>query len=91
MTECDECGQELAPTDRCSALRQGTAWYHLACAPRELVATAFEEHQAILRKGIRYFVEKYSAAPADALQLGATFVDLGRALEAERARRGGGA
>jgi len=55
----------------------------------ELVELASEEYRAILRKGVRYFLEKYSGPPGTNPDLGVEFLELGKAVEAERALRTG--
>jgi hypothetical protein len=68
-------------------VREASGWYHLRCVPGPLLDAACEEYRAILRKGVRYFVEKYAAGPLDGPELGARFLDLGRALKNEQERR----
>jgi hypothetical protein len=52
-----------------------------------LVVSAAEEYRAILRKGVRYFVEKYSVDSVGVADIGARFLVLGQALESEIRRR----
>jgi hypothetical protein len=89
MSACASCGGALDPTDSRSILRVGTESYHLACAPLEVVDQAAEEYRAILRKGVRYFVEKYSGPVPPTADVGAQFLSLGRSVEEERERRAG--
>ena len=84
---CARCGKSLADDRGELWLRSGTSRYHLACAPNDLIESASEEYQAILRKGIRYFDEKYSEPSESNGGLGDRFLALGRAVEAERDRR----
>jgi hypothetical protein len=86
MTMCAACQQPI-DEDQPSAIRSGEVQFHLACAPASLLAEVYEEYEAILRKGVRYFVEKYRAGPVDATRPGPQFIELGSALEAERSRR----
>jgi len=53
------------------------------------VEQASEEYRAILRKGVRFFLEKYAGSPGTNPDLGVEFLELGKAVEAERARRAG--
>lgn len=69
------------------AIRSEGEAYHLACAPPPLLESAAEEYRAIVRKGVRYFVGKYSCEPVEEAQLGERFLELGRALDAESLRR----
>lgn len=87
MTGCAVCG---ASVDGASSpgFRADGATYHLGCAPIRLIEVASEEYRAIVRKGVRYFVEKYGAEDSVPDEAGARFVSLGHAIEAERARRG---
>jgi hypothetical protein len=87
MTNCPACGGAIDPGGSPPSLRAGEHRYHPSCAPPEVVAAALEEYEAILRKGIRYFVEKYGDTPPSPAELGTRFLNLGRALEAERERR----
>jgi hypothetical protein len=87
MTACAACAGAIEPGGSRSALRSGERVYHVACAPTELLESASEEHRAIVRKGVRYFVEKYSAGPEGDPDVGRSFVELGRAIDVERERR----
>jgi hypothetical protein len=88
MTVCAICAGPLGASDPRPTVRSEDAVYHLACAPTTLLESASEEYLAIVRKGVRYFVEKYSSSPVEAAEVGARFLELGRALDAERHRRG---
>jgi hypothetical protein len=88
MTSCRGCGQSLSPTAADPALRGGESSYHLRCAPDDLLATAAEEYRAIVRKGVRYFVEKYGGEPLGEGSVAQGFLALGDAVEEERRRRG---
>jgi len=90
MAECSSCGGPLQPDDPRPTLRSEGAAYHLSCAPSDLVDRASEEYRAILRKGVRYFMDKYAEVASPTSNLGARFLDLGRALEGERERRARG-
>jgi hypothetical protein len=87
MANCAACGRAVVPSDEISTLRSDAGSFHLACAPNELVERASEEYRAILRKGVRYFVDKYAGFPSPTADLGGQFGDLGRAVEGERERR----
>jgi hypothetical protein len=85
MTECSACrqpGTEERPLVRTEAL-----FFHTQCAPRELIESASEEYRAILRKGVRYFVEKYSVDASAQTDPAEEFLRLGNAIEAERSQR----
>ncbi len=86
MATCAGCGQ---PIERSSteAIRTGEQAFHLSCAPLPLLDDAREEYEAILRKGVQYFVEKYHVGSTDGSRPERLFIAMGAALEAERARR----
>jgi hypothetical protein len=86
MTNCAECGAAI-DLDARPAIRAGAQCFHLTCAPAALLAGAQEEYEAILRKGVRYFLEKYHPGPLDSTAPGSEFLAFGSALAAERARR----
>ena len=88
MSACGACGRALPTSEDAPTIHGGSGSFHLGCAPPDLVVAASEEYRAIVRKGVRYFVEKYSSSVGEGGDLGARFLDLGRALESERARRG---
>lgn len=88
MANCAACGRALVPSDPMSTMRSDAGSLHLACAPNELVERASEEYHAIIRKGVRYFVDKYAGFPSTTADLGTQFSDLGSAVEKERERRG---
>lgn len=88
MTACAKCDRSLPDSNREPTLRAEGKVYHLSCAPEALVNAATEEYRAILRKGVRYFVEKHGEGPVEAGELGRRFLELGRALETEAGRRG---
>jgi hypothetical protein len=87
MDRCAACGEELAGGATPPPLRAEGGVYHVACAPEALVRSAAEEYQAILRKGVRYFVDKYGGDAGSRDSPGARFVAIGTALEAELRRR----
>jgi hypothetical protein len=87
MDRCSTCGEAVTAAEAVPVLRSEAGLYHLPCAPAALVVSAAEEYQAILRKGVRYFVEKYGASPSGPQDLGGSFLRLGRAVEAEAQRR----
>jgi hypothetical protein len=87
LSDCAVCGQPILVQDAGAALWSGGAPYHLGCAPSEVVENAAEEYQAILRKGVRYFIEKYGGPVDSANDLGRRFLALGQAVEEEQARR----
>jgi hypothetical protein len=87
LEACSGCGQPLLPTDPRPVLRSTDARYHLTCAPIGVLESAEEEYQAILRKGVRYFVEKYEGSLDLKSDIGTRFLELGRALEQEHERR----
>ncbi|HTW39257.1 MAG TPA: hypothetical protein VMF04_00100 [Thermoplasmata archaeon] len=85
MTDCVACGQPTS--DARPSIRAGSLVYHVACAPPELLDAASEEYRAILRKGVRYFLEKYAEPESPATDPGPAFLRLGQAIEAERGKR----
>lgn len=87
MKVCAACAGPLPPSDPGPTIRSEQETYHLACAPPALLEGALEEHRAIVRKGVRYFVGKYSELSAEDGDLGSRFLELGRALAAEQNRR----
>jgi hypothetical protein len=88
MNGCAACSAPVADAPgETPPLRAGSQFYHLACAPAELLDAATDEYRAIVRKGVRYFVEKYGEPASAGSDVGARFVALGRALEGERERR----
>jgi hypothetical protein len=88
MSGCAGCGRPLQGDPGGPAIRDGGVPYHLACAPVPLLLAASEEYRAIVRKGVRYFLEKYGDGTTEGEDLVRRFLDLGRAVEAERERRG---
>jgi hypothetical protein len=89
MVTCSSCGRPFSASESELSFRSGDALYHVACAPTALLDSASEEFEAVLRKGIRYFVEKYSGPEGPPGDPGARFLALGRAIEQERSRRKG--
>jgi hypothetical protein len=87
MTECTACGAPVDSSETSPSLRSGSASYHVSCAPPSLLEEASEEYRAILRKGVRYFVEKHSGPLPPTSDVGARFLALGHAIESERDRR----
>jgi hypothetical protein len=87
ISTCAGCGQPIRSADPWPALWSGGVPYHLACAPSGAIESAAEEYQAILRKGVRYFVDKYGGPSDSAKDIGGRFLTLGRAVEEEQVRR----
>ena len=99
MQNCAQCGRAIAEDGLPASVASGTGRFHLACAPDSLLQAVNEEWNAILRKGIRYFVEKYLVVPGhpraedtppsdEALSdLGRRFLNFGAELRRELARR----
>lgn len=87
MTKCGACGAQLTLSGSTPSIRSGDIAYHLACAPTPLVEGASEEFRAVMKKGVRYFVDKYSDTTASPEMMGKRFLELGQAIEAERERR----
>lgn len=87
MAECPHCGAAVTRGEESAALRGPGGVYHLGCTPADLLATAHEEYQAIVRKGVRYFVEKYGLGPATGDGTEARFLALGVAIAREQSRR----
>jgi hypothetical protein len=88
MDTCPTCGGPFR-SDGVATIHSGGSRFHLPCATTELLDRAVEEYRAILRKGVRYFLEKYSELPASGEVVGDRFLEFGRQLEAERAHRAG--
>jgi len=87
MTNCSGCNRPVLSSDAQPALRSGPEEYHLSCAPQAMLEAAAEEYRAIVRKGVRYFVEKYSVGAVETPEVGRRFSELGQAIEAESDRR----
>lgn len=87
MDRCAGCGVALSAHPPRPLVRGEGRSFHVGCAPGPLLAGAVEEYRAILRKGVRYFVEKYSVSGDPPTEPGVLFVTLGDALEAEARRR----
>lgn len=87
MTACGGCRRELDPATEPQFLRSADRVYHLPCAPAELLAAASEEYRAIVRKGIRYFVDKYEGPGVADPDVARKFLELGRSIDGEIARR----
>jgi hypothetical protein len=87
MSTCAACAGPVSPADPRPTIRADQQVYHVTCAPRALLETASEEYRAIVRKGVRYFVGKYTELAVEDRDLGTRFLELGRELEAERLRR----
>ncbi len=87
MRPCAGCGTAVTSADPGPSLRDGDQVFHMACAPPALITSASEEYRAILRKGVRYFLDKYGGASDGERNLGEGFLCLGQAIEAERDRR----
>jgi hypothetical protein len=95
--ECRSCGRPIDADGREPGLARGEESYHLHCAPTDVVRDATEEWNAIVRKGVRYFIEKYVPAelrqaskldPMDrSTAYGEQFVAVGLALQSEVRRR----
>jgi len=58
MVACTACGETLK-SGRGLAIGIDGKTYHAACAPDKLVVDSLEEWNAIVRKGVQYFVGKY--------------------------------
>ncbi len=89
MATCASCRKEIRPTG-ISGIRDGRKAYHLACAPKSLLSNAVEEWDAILSRGIEYYVGKYSvkSSPRGKDALFRHFASLGVKLKAEAQARG---
>ena len=89
MVACAGCGNPIGPDGDSVGLRDTEAVYHVRCAPTPLLAAAGDEYEAILRKGVSYFVGKYGSPSHPAEDPGSTFLIVGNAIRVERQRRGG--
>lgn len=59
MVTCSACGKRIEEEGRLSSIMSKDLVYHLGCAPEGLVRDAMTEWDAIVTKGIKYFVSKY--------------------------------
>jgi hypothetical protein len=84
---CENCGQPILAEGVPPPLRSGGLYYHTPCAPEGLLLEASGEYEAILRKGVRYFVEKFGEPPVPTEGTVRRFVALGEAIQGERDRR----
>ena len=87
MIQCSACGKPVGVGGGEPSLRHGQMIYHVRCAPQDVIETVAAEYQAILRKGVRYFVEKYSGSSNPESDLGGQFLALGGAVLEEQLRR----
>jgi hypothetical protein len=87
MADCAACHRPIRPAEIPPVVRAEGGVYHIGCAPVTLIEASTDEYRAIVRKGIRYFVEKYGEGSVPESDLGRRFLELGIALEAERDRR----
>ncbi len=101
MVKCSGCGKAIEGGDTINiGLEDKT--YHIACAPDQLLGDALEEWNAIVKRGVKYFVGKYQPpkarpsgysnldsrkdGPANYIRL---FTDVGEALRTETGKRKG--
>jgi hypothetical protein len=84
---CGSCGRPISAEGSPPALRSGDLYFHTPCAPDELLHDASGEYEAVLRKGVRYFVEKFGEPPVPVEGTVRRFLALGEAIQAERDRR----
>lgn len=97
MSTCASCRRQIVSGRGKVGIRNRGKAYHLSCAPASLLNTAIEEWDAILSRGVEYFVAKY--VPADARPVGkggpavvSRFAEIGEKLKAEaKSRRAGAA
>ncbi len=91
MVNCSACGKTISGKGRDQGIRERELVYHISCAPSDLLDDAVSEWNAILDRGIKYFVRKYSPRAGKRSGGRATnvgdFADLGVALIAETKRR----
>jgi hypothetical protein len=89
MVDCVACGSPLGGEHESPGIRGPAGAYHLSCAPDHLLRDADEEYAAIVRKGVRYFLEKFGTSSDGATDPGEAFLSLGSAIRRERSRRPG--
>ncbi len=93
MVACKACGKKVATEAGGIGVRERDQAYHIACAPDDLLGDALSEWDAILDRGIKYFVKKYSVTDQKkALKLNrqsysAQFARMGEALKNELRER----
>lgn len=90
MASCAACGKQVSTSRGGWGLRERDLVYHIRCAPDDLLDDATSEWDAILDRGMTYFVKKYSPegrGPNDRRQTLASFAELGGRISAESKRR----
>lgn len=91
MVTCSACGKPISGKDRDLGIRERDQSYHIACAPDDLLDDAVSEWNAILDRGVVYFVRKYSVPGGPKSRNRAarvdSFADLGKRIIAESKRR----
>ncbi|MBI4257962.1 MAG: hypothetical protein HY619_03310 [Thaumarchaeota archaeon] len=59
MAACAKCGQRLKISEDSISIGERDLHYHVACAPNDLLQDVITEANAIVSRGIKYFVDKY--------------------------------
>jgi hypothetical protein len=103
MPTCEACGRAMSEGAGQVNLGSAGKHYHMGCAPAALVADALTEWNAIVAKGVKYFVEKYLPAETRPVAYASLstdkdnpsgysrlFTDAGEALRAESSKRQSG-
>ncbi len=89
MVSCAACGKLISAQGSASGIRERDQVYHIHCAPDDLLGDAATEWGAILDRGMKYFVKKYSIRkkPGDRFAHVGRFSDMGRGITAELKKR----
>lgn len=69
---CSVCGKDIEGERPVSSIRGTDQVYHVGCAPEELVRDALAEWDAIVKKGVKYFVRKYLSNESNLSSLSTT-------------------
>lgn len=89
MVACGVCGKEIRRGGGANGIHERDQVYHIECAPEDLLDDAASEWSAIFRKGVKYFIKKYSVHMKSGGRLAYVdrFADMGRGITAELKRR----
>lgn len=91
MVACASCGKQISTAKGPAGIRERDQVYHINCAPDDLLADALSEWDAILDRGLTYFVKKYSTSRGGGLRGRQAYVglfsEMGRSMAAESKKR----
>ena len=90
MAICSACRKQISGKEGDRGIRERDHVYHIACAPNDLLDDAASEWSAILDRGVRYFVKKYSprgVRPGGRAAYIDHFADMGKEIAAETSGR----